>query len=88
MFDSTGFSFRWLGQRSTRVDSEPQVAEKFKAIREKKERLLSREKWRDKGGLLRKRQRPNRQLAGSGRGAINQSMPRPMKRAVKKSCLV
>jgi hypothetical protein len=34
------FSFGWLGKRSTRVDSEPQIAEKLKAIRDKKESFL------------------------------------------------
>jgi len=35
------------------VDSEPQVAEKCKAIRDKKERFLSHEKWRAEAGFLR-----------------------------------
>ncbi|HTU16950.1 MAG TPA: hypothetical protein VMG10_02710, partial [Gemmataceae bacterium] len=34
------FSFGWLRKRSTRVDSEPQIAEKLKAIRDKKERFF------------------------------------------------
>src|SRR5262249_40845490 len=40
IFSSTGFSFLWL-VKSTRVDSEPQFAEKCKAIRDKKERFLN-----------------------------------------------
>jgi len=39
MFSSTGFSFGLSG-KSTRVDSEPQIAEKLKAIRDKKERFF------------------------------------------------
>jgi hypothetical protein len=53
MFISTGFSFGSLRTRSTLVDSEPQIAEKLKAIRDKKERFLSREKWREEVGFLR-----------------------------------
>src|SRR5215831_16671321 len=59
MLSSTGFSLLWLGKRSTRVDSEPQVAEKCKAIRDKKERFLSREsgglRWDSCGGAKRER---------------------------------
>src|SRR6476660_8572269 len=53
MFSSTGFSFRWWGKRSTRVDSEPQIAEKLKAIRDKKERFFESRKWRAEVGYLR-----------------------------------
>jgi hypothetical protein len=41
------------GERSTGVDSEPQFADKFKAIRDKRERLFGRGKWRDEVGFLR-----------------------------------
>jgi hypothetical protein len=44
MFTSTGFSFVGIGKRSTRVDSEPQIAQKLKAIREKKERFFESRK--------------------------------------------
>jgi hypothetical protein len=44
MFNSTGFSFVGMGQRSTPVDSEPHVAEKYKAIRDKKERFFESRK--------------------------------------------
>jgi hypothetical protein len=40
MFNSTGCSFVGIGKRSTTVDSEPQIAEKLKAIRDKKERFF------------------------------------------------
>jgi hypothetical protein len=33
-----------MGKRSTRVDSEPQIGEKLKAIRDKKERFFESEK--------------------------------------------
>src|SRR5215471_14909441 len=49
MFSSTGFSF-FLLRTSTRVDSEPHFAAKCKAIRDKTERFLSREKWWDNVG--------------------------------------
>ena len=52
MFNSTGFSFFGRANRSTRVDSEPQFVAKCKAIRDKKERFLSREKCRDEAGFL------------------------------------
>src|SRR5690242_12209774 len=54
MLSSTGFSFLGMGKRSTRVDSEPQFAEKCKAIRDKKERFFHSEKWRDEVRLLRR----------------------------------
>jgi hypothetical protein len=34
------------------VNSEPQFAEKCKAIREKRERLFSGDKWRDEVGFV------------------------------------
>jgi hypothetical protein len=40
MLSSTGFSFVGMRKRSTGVDSEPQLAEKCKAIRDKKERFF------------------------------------------------
>jgi hypothetical protein len=46
MFTSTGFSFVAIGKRSTRVDSEPHLEEKLKAIRDKKERFFGTGKGR------------------------------------------
>jgi hypothetical protein len=66
-----------VGQRSTRVDSEPYLAEKCKAIRDKKERFLSRETWRAEAGFLRSCPGRNRQLVGRGRGAVREPLPRP-----------
>src|SRR5262249_61908187 len=51
MFISTGFSFGLLG-KSTRVNSEPQIAEKLKAIRDKKERFFELGKVAGGGGIL------------------------------------
>jgi hypothetical protein len=51
MLSSTGFSFGLLG-KSTRVNSEPQIAEKLKAIRDKKERFFESGKVAGYGGIL------------------------------------
>jgi hypothetical protein len=76
MFSSTGFSFGLLGT-STRVNSEPHFAEKFKAIRDKKERFLCREKWGDEAGFYWQSPARNRQLVGRGREAVTESMVSP-----------
>src|SRR5690348_13604965 len=44
-----------MRKRSTPVDSEAHLGVKCKAIRDKKERLFCREKWREEAGLLRRR---------------------------------
>jgi hypothetical protein len=51
MLSSTGFSFGLSG-KSTRVNSEPQIAEKLKAIRDKKERFFVPGKVAGYGGIL------------------------------------
>jgi hypothetical protein len=63
------FSFGLLG-KSTRVNSEPQITEKLKAIRDKKERFSKSGKVAGYGGILATVPSVNRQLAGSGRGAV------------------
>src|SRR5262245_54899565 len=75
MFGSTGFSLGLSG-KSTRVNSEPQLAEKLKAIRDKKERFFSGEKWREEAGFLRRCPACKRQLAGRGGGAVTGSIAR------------
>jgi len=52
MFISTGFSFVGVWKRSTRVDSEPQIAAKLKAIRDKKERFFDSRKVEESARIL------------------------------------
>jgi hypothetical protein len=52
MLSCTGFSLVGLCQRSTRVDSEPHLAEKLKAIRDKKERFFELVTVTGRGGIL------------------------------------
>jgi hypothetical protein len=59
------------------IVSEPHWAEKLKAIRDKKERFLDPEKWREAVGFLRQCQGRNRQLAGGGSGTVTESLLRP-----------